>query len=516
MAKCNRQSTVLIALALSGAGAWATVPDSILRHVQHEEYGYISNIRQGSANPTSLAATPLSRLALVKAGYDWQRGDYHSPDAGHGTDGFFVEAYGLRRTSKLVFEGVFSYRNENERDKQWNSTLYQSPLNPFVLADSLPSDYNKEKFHIAGRVSWNVSPRLRFGLNADYHVGVQSDETDPRLEAKGMRFILNPGVEYDCGVASIGLTAGINLLNETEQYSSLNSTVTHRFFLMGGLGTFYPQSGTAYNRDLKGTSWFAEPSVKFRIGSRSSDFLRLRFDSYSESATDGGSTYRFLGGDWSDKCFRLYNRFSIFRGIYSHNFELHGRYDDSKGIWYDQRAVSENGTTRYEVVNSSVKHKQTVVQASLGYRLDRLDSSMTPTFTAAVTAGFESVSATNYPEYYIRKTSHAVAVAMAMKRWTLGKVVLRVHADASYRAGLSSSINSQGLELYKKYSFPMYVWQASSSLRAQGRIIVDIPVRKMILGAEAYGGSLICTDGVSSIYHGKTSEFAGGSLRLYF
>lgn len=516
MAKCNRQSTVLIALALCSAGAWAAVPDSILQHVQHEEYGYISNIRQGSANPTSLAATPLSGLAVVKAGYDWQRGAYHSPDAGRGTDGFFVEAYGLRRTSKLAFEGVFTYRNENERSKKWNSTLYQSPLNPFVLADSLPSDYNKEKFHIAGRVSWNVNSRLRFGLNADYHVGVQSDEKDPRLEAKGMRFILNPGVEYDCGIASVGLTAGINLLNETEQYSSLNTTVTHRFFLMGGLGSFYPQSGISYSRDVKGTSWFAEPSVKIRIGSMASDFLSVRFDSYSENATDGGSSYRFLGGDWSDRCFRIYDRFSFFRGRYTHNFELHGRYDDSKGTWYDQRAVTENGTTRYEVVNASVKHKQSVVQASLGYRLDRLDSSLTPTFTASVSAGFESASATNYPEYYTRKTSHAVASAMAMKRWVFGKVVLRVRADASYRAKLSSSISAQGLELYEKYSFPMYAWHSSSSLTARGRVNVDIPLGRMILGAEAYGGSMICTDGATSVYNGETSDFAGGSLRLYF
>ena len=103
-----------------------------------------------------------------------------------------------------------------------------------------------------------------------------------------------------------------------------------------------------------------------------------------------------------------------------------------------------------------------------------------------------------------------------MKRWVFGKVVMRVRADVSYRAKLSSSINAQGLELYEKYSFPMYAWQSSSSLTARGRVNVDIPLGRMILGAEAYGGSMICTDGATSVYNGETSDFAGGSLRLYF
>lgn len=516
MVKCNRLFLVPVVLLLSAGGAGASVADSTLQHVQHEQYGYINNIRHGSANPTSLAATPLNLLALVKAGYDRQRGDYHSPDAGRGNDGFFVEAYGLRRAQNVVFEGVFTYHNVNERAKQWNSTLYQSPLNPFVLADSLPSDYNKEKFHIAGRVAWNVSPKLRLGINADYHVGVQSDETDPRLEAKGMRFILNPGIEADFGSTSVGLTGGINLLNESEQYSSLMPANVYRFFLMSGLGTFYPQSGAAYNRDVKGTSWFVEPSAKFKIGASASDFLSVRYDAYKENATDGGSTYRFLGGDWTDNCFRIYDRFSLRKDRYSHNIELHGRYDDSKGLWYNQRAVTVNGTTKYEIISSAVNHKQTVIQASLGYRFDRLDSSETPTFTASVTAGFESADAKNYPELYSRKTSHAVASAFVMKRWVLGRVVLRASADATYRAKLSSSINAAGLALYKEYAFPMYAWQSSSSLRAFGRVNVDVPVGKVIIGAEVYGGSLVCTDGATSPYNGKSSESFGGNVKLYF
>ncbi len=516
MVNSNRILTVLVALLLSATAANAVVADSLLRQVQHEQYGYINNIRHGSVNPTSLAATPLGLLAVIKTGYNLQNGDFHSPDVGRRNEDFFVEAYGLRRTKNVVFEGVFTYSNIAEDSKQWNSTLYQSPLNPFILADSLPSDYNKEKFHLAGRLSWDITDRLRAGINADYHVGVQSDEKDPRLEAKGMRFILNPGIEYDLGPVSVGLTGGINLINETEQYSSLQTAVVYRFFLMGGLGTFYPQSGASYNRDVKGTSWFAMPSAKLRINDRISDYLSIRYDALNENATDGGSTYRFLGGDWKDKRISVHNRFQILNGRNSHNIEINARYDDSKGLWYDQKAVTENGTTKYEIVNSSIKHKQTAASANVSYRFDRLDNARTPSLTAILSAGVENMDAKNYPEKYSRKTTHATAGASIMKRFFAGNVILRLKGDFAYRAKLSSSINASGLELYTAYTYPMYVWESASSLDAIGRINADIPVGNVIIGAEIYGGALVCTDGATSAYKDKSLGKFGGCIRLFF
>lgn len=71
---------------------------------------------------------------------------------------------------------------------------------------------------------------------------------------------------------------------------------------------------------------------------------------------------------------RITDRLSLTGSRYAHNIELSAETNDVKGKWYDQKSFSQNGTTGYEVMNSSIKHKETYTLVRGSYRFDILDS----------------------------------------------------------------------------------------------------------------------------------------------
>lgn len=474
--------------------------NSIVQQMQYKDYNYLHNVADGSLNPVSISDIPVSQLSLISAGYAWRQGGYHNVDASGHTDGFSVDAYGIKRMERLSFEGGIAYFNYDERARCWNSTLFQSRLNPFILADFDPSDYNTERFRVDGRMAYKVSSRFRFGINADYNVGVMSDEKDPRVETKGMRFVINPGVQWDAtSRLSIGATGGLNLFNETSRYTCVATAVNFKFYLMSGLGTFFPQTGNAYTRDAKGTSWFAAVDLKYRFSDRWSDYLYLSYADESENATDGGSTYQFKGGDYMNNVLTLRNRLSYVSGRYAHNVELEAQTNDVKGRWYDQRAVTENGTTRYEIMNSSIKHKETFTSIRAAYRFDMLDGEGVSSLTAGVSAGWLTSDTKNFPEMYFRKYTRIDVRADVMKHFSLGRVRLGVGLDGGYAMSPSSSCDFSGLELEHTYSMPMYAYLTSGAWSVNGRVEAWIPVGKFVLGAHAGGGTTRCIDGKSGL-----------------
>lgn len=470
--------------------------------IQYQDFIYLHNVESGNINPTSISGSPISQIAIIKCRYGLSSGDFHKIDESGHTDGFSIEAFGIKRMKNMVFEGSLTYYNHNDDDRCWNSSLQQNPLNPFVLADSLPSDFNTERFAVQGRFSIVATPRLRAGLNAKYNVGVTSDEQDPRVETKGMRFLINPGIEFDLTPhISVGATGGLDLMNETARYSCVGTSVVYRFFLMSGLGTFYPSSGSSYQRDTKGTSWFAGGNIRYDISDRLSDNLSALFSHEHESATDGGSSYQFRGGDFHDNSISIANRLAISpnSGI-AHNIELTLTTNSVKGKWFDQQSVTVNGSTHYEVMDVSVKHTEKRLHVGASYRFDMLDRQKAPSLTASLTAGLLTSNTKNYPDLYTQEYSRLDISAGITKHVSIKKVKLAAGIRGGYDLCLSSKGNFTGLTIEERYTRPMFEFLASSSFNVNGRIEAHLPVKGFIVGAHIDGGTQRCTEAESAPY----------------
>lgn len=509
-------SCLAMAASLNGAAASFedSNPDSL---IHYRDINFLYNVADASLNPVSLSFVPTDEVARINVGYDWGKGQLHNVDASGHTDAFNVGVFGIKRLKRVVVEGSVDYFNENKRASMWNSTLFQSALNPFILADSVRSNYNTERFRVAGRVAYDCGNGLRIGVNGDYNVGVISDEQDPRVETKGMRFILNPGISWQATEAlALGATGGINLFNESSRYSCLATAVNYKYFIMSGLGTFYPQTGSSYSRDVKGTSWFAGLDLTYNFSPAVSDYISATYHHQRENANDGGSIYQFKAGEYTDKAVSIYNRTSILRQSVAHNIEL--RYDANRvnGRWFEQRPVIENGTTRYEVMSSAIKHKQVTYNISGAYRFDLLDAAGIPTFNARLGLGYYHSEAKNFPERYFRKYGRLTTDLEATKYFAVKKVRLGISVDGSYAANLSAGYNFAGEDLADCYSMPMTAFLTSDVYTVGARLSADLPLRHFIVGLTAGAHTSQCTGGHLDTFRHKGFTTVDCALSLYF
>lgn len=94
---------------------------------------------------------------------------------------------------------------------------------------------------------------MHIGLRADYRVGSTANQTDPRPNVDGMRFYLNPGVDYQLGQFTIGLSGRMEWLSESSEYTVVRSTEgTYYAFLFHGLGDPIMKTAIGYQRKYSG------------------------------------------------------------------------------------------------------------------------------------------------------------------------------------------------------------------------------------------------------------------------
>lgn len=486
------------------------------QQIQYTDYNYLHNVEAGALNPVSISDIPIRDITVITAGYNLKHGKYHNVDQSNRINGFNLDVYGIARLDKISFEGEVGYFNYKEHDRCWNSTLYQNKLNPFILGDDQPSTYKIDRFVINGRFAYKLSSRARLGFNADYNVGVMSDEADPRVETKGMRFIINPGIDFDVtDNFTLGATGGLNLLSESSRYTCLQTAVNFVFYLMSGLGTNYPYSSNAYTRDTKGTSWFVSVDGKYNFTKNISNYLTATYRNENENAVDGGSSYKFRGGEYINRVFSLTDRFSITGNRYAHNIELGLEVNDIYGRWFDQMQTSQNGTIVWEVMNASIKHKERLTTAGGTYRFDILNKQGVSSLTAGIALGYKYSNTKNYPDVYFRKYSRLDISANVTRYLNFKKVRMGFGIEGGYGKNLSSSCHLDGLEVEQRYAIPMYDYLTSNAYTLKARIDGKLPVGSVIVGAFFSGVSTKCTD-AKEIYKNTLMTSINCGLSLSF
>ncbi|MDE6073862.1 MAG: hypothetical protein K2F80_04615 [Muribaculaceae bacterium] len=499
-----------------GANAAQEENNTLGQQIQYTDYNYLHNVEALAINPVSISDIPISDITVISAGYNHNKGEYRNVDAANRINGFNMGVYGIARLNKISFEGEVGYFNYKEHDRCWNSTLYQNKLNPFILGDDQPSTYKIDRFVINGRFAYKLSSRVRLGFNADYNVGVMSDESDPRVETKGMRFIINPGIDVDVNDnLTLGATGGLNLLSESSRYTCLQTAVNFVFYLMSGLGTNYPYSSNAYTRDTKGTSWFMSVDGKYNFTKNISNYLTATYRSESENAIDGGSTYKFRGGEYINRVFGLTDRFSITGNRFAHNIEFGLEVNDINGRWFDQMQTSQGGTIVWEVMNASIKHKESLTTARGSYRFDILDNEGVSSLTAGIGLGYTNSDTKNYPDIYFRKYSRLDINANVTKYFNIKKVRMGVGIEGGFDKNLSSSCHLDGLEVEQRYALPMYAFLTSDSFTLNGRIDGKMPVGSVIVGAFVSGGTTKCT-AANEIYKNSSMSTINCGVSLSF
>ena len=120
------------------------------------------------------------------------------------------------------------------------------------------------------------------------------------------------------------------------------------------------------------------------------NFTEVRYTHVSEEATDGGSSYKFYGGDYTSDEWMFQNRFLLSPHRQArHHLVLTASYHSGKGIWRDQKMMTdtEHGNlVYYETLSKYKIQDDQRMTAGLEYRFERLKDDKQDFFVDALAA----------------------------------------------------------------------------------------------------------------------------------
>ncbi len=484
-------SAILCSLFLIPTRAQTTWNEDFLNQPQ--------NLHYNSVSPTRLSYNAEQNFAVARLNYHLQEGDFHALDAsGHA---HAIDAYvgGLRKIGGFSLAGHLQYQNRKDNEQRWNSTLWNLSNDPFILCDSVAGDATTESFNMQAAASYQFNDRLKAGLDISLSTGSRADQTNPRPKTTTSMLPITAGADYQLGDCwNIGLAAGLRLFSSVIEYTSTTNNKNHTYFLMKGTGDYARRStgdDAGYKRDYQGNSYHAALNTtwKDRQG-KAGNFLEMRFSTDTEEATDGGTSYSYHGGDYTENRLLLHDRLMLRpnSGI-MHNITMNLSMTSGKGTWYEQKRQTdlEHGNRiYYEVLSKNTNHKSQLLTAQLQYRLDLLDNGARNLFFKADatmnSATRKQMLGDRTPKQEMTTLDAQIA---AGKMIYINKVTLIAQLNGGWKSPLkqtyaSGCSYSGDDDISAVYTRPIFEYQTAQCWQVGAQADVTIPVSKsMTAGA---------------------------------
>lgn len=468
---------------------WSQTKDHTFTAWDENHQNEILNIRYGNGNPTVLSYNAIRNFGVAQISYQRDGGSYRLPQQAQQTNDLNVYIGGLKQVGLFSLSGHIDYQNRQEKNKRWDTTLYLTPSNPFILADSVLSNYTTETFDMQATASCILTEKWKVGADIRILLGASSDQTDPRPKVSSSVIPVTIGADYRLTSQwNIGLHAGIRLYQSNIDYTLIDAIMPYQYFLMRGMGDYHRFSTsqvTAYERNYTSQTYHADLQAIFQNPSgQIGNHLAIHFQRGNENARDGGSSYIYRGGDYQKNILTFSDKLQ-WRSHPSaiHTFELSADYQWGIGQWSDQKLQTdaEHGNIIYYTTLSKYKiHDDTSIRLQAFYRFDRILSEDRPDLSVSLTCGFSSdntghVTTQNKVRQEINRL---FGLLTANKKFYLNQYSFNVILHGSFKTPMSSSFGNgntrpQVEDISQSYTRPLYEylagtdWSVGTTLSAQ-------------------------------------------------
>ena len=178
-------------------------------------------------------------------------------EKGDGYDAFAFDADTYIRRTDFVLWGDAAYSNSRLRNVCWNETSDPHLLYPYLTADSVGGDINKESYSFAGGYAGSAG-RFAWGAQFSYAATIAYRGVDPRPKNVTSQLSLRVGGTYLCGDYGAGIFfegEKYKQTNDIDFYSEMGSS---KVYHLTGLAMHYVRfAGNNYESYYNGYRWKA-------------------------------------------------------------------------------------------------------------------------------------------------------------------------------------------------------------------------------------------------------------------
>ena len=462
--------------------------------LHHEEMNYFHNSMYGTDNPVQLSFNKTTSLMKATVSGQFHRGDFHAIDQSPKHNALNVRIQGLQDFGKLKLSGDIAYTNSTDADHRWNNTLLTSPLNPFIICDSLFSDVTTDLFDMNAAASYTFSKKFIGALKLHYVTGSLADQSDPRPKTNAMRFNIKPGAYFAINQNfAVGADAFVEFYHSDIVHTLENTLNSYIYFVMKGMGDRVDiPANEQYSRprDYTGTKYGASLQLDYHTNSLN-DVLQFGYSCNAEDAIDGGSSFEYRSGDYKDNTLSICNHFTLhLTPGWQHHLIVQYEQLKDEGYWYEQRRRldSDHGNlVYYEVMKKNRIREANQSKLSATYRLDKFTNNL-PDWHASLSGDYLGFTATQDDgSIYKQKYQMLNLRLQGTKYWSiktsrletgLGAFMASQMGTPKYATPLANTGYSESKRaLASTYVDPMFEYNTAASIGFQARIAYNCPVR---------------------------------------
>lgn len=231
--------------------AIAATPDSVLTEHRSAWNRLSQEVWKNPALHGQAFKTAYSQLALGVDYIDQTEAFTLQKGTGYTLYDIAAETY-LRLSDRSAVWGRASYMTGKSRDISWSSVSDYELIEPYVLADTLGGNTERERYVFEGGYATKVG-RLLLGGELLFRAEHEYRTVDPRMRAIVTDLTLRAGAAYETDSYHWGVAAEANIYKQTDNVTFFRETGVIPEFQMTGLGAVYVRfSGEVNNLYFNG------------------------------------------------------------------------------------------------------------------------------------------------------------------------------------------------------------------------------------------------------------------------
>ncbi|WP_113613724.1 DUF6850 family outer membrane beta-barrel protein [Chitinophaga flava] len=261
---------------------------------------------------------------------------------------------GIRTLGRFKAYGSFSYSRLSDDSVSWQLQGMPDLDRPYYLAARKAGDFQRQRYQISGRVSYELLPRKVFvGTGVYYLYNTAYRTQDPRPAVKDFELKVSPDIAVNAGRHTLGLTPTLGYTFEKTEISYTNKQFQNNFdsvperrtWMVMGMGYRQPRPGgdnairtTSNIAGITLTDVYSRKEWTFQM-SAGYTWRRYRFGSYLESSLNES-----LWGTYSLEDYQL--QAAVYKGQ-QHSWQLAVKRsvgDDINRYQVNNTAAALNGT----------------------------------------------------------------------------------------------------------------------------------------------------------------------------
>lgn len=234
-----RLMTMTVAVTLSmGVMAQSL---SLLRDVQRLSLPVeVSQKAAFTANPATMVyrdSVSLSSLAVTGDFCHEDKPVVEQKGDGYNLVGLAAGSY-TRLNAQSVVWGEADFTTGSYRSIRWNDCIDYDRVAPYILGDEVGGNLSTRRYRFSGGYGRSFG-RWTAGIEAAYRAEIAYRNRDPRVKTVVSDLDVNLGGSYGINGHALGLSAGINVYNQScdlDFYNPINDINT---YTLTGMGTYY-------------------------------------------------------------------------------------------------------------------------------------------------------------------------------------------------------------------------------------------------------------------------------------